>query len=452
MTSCGRCLNTGKCCSDCDFFITLQSNLFTMKGILRYSLATLAVLASVSCGHKVQDNQIQHPFVERIVADTSSLGNKILSEAADSTDRYGSIAIIGEDFKVLRLADRLAVFDYYDNIDANAAPDSIPDFSGEVFEVLMDYANSPYEGYIDASNSMFLREINIRNTIQMLSDRCYANAYDEERLDSKMKAKAVILASTAYTPEVLHDIDFLFRTFGVDIPVFSLQESAVRDVFSSCKNITGVGVMADIAVAASGTYGELFRNMSSSSGYLSAVHNVIFSPEGTCASERLRNFIDMYIGAGYREQLNAIIVDDLFLASDIDSMYVALDEMVSEESERGLLYKSVIADNFRFVDPAYSVSKDLFIRLREENMLALRIDYPAYDYFVTVPSPDFIVNENEERDSFEDEFKYNRAYNSLNETYKLVRLSHRHIRNKNVSVFDSIAPNLKMNFWRTDGK
>ena len=97
-----------------------------------------------------------HPFVERAAYDTACVENRILS-SYDSSNRDGSIAIVGEGLEAVRLAECFAVFDACDNIDASSGPDGIPDFAGEFFDVLMDYSNAPYRGYVEAGKSANIR-------------------------------------------------------------------------------------------------------------------------------------------------------------------------------------------------------------------------------------------------------------------------------------------------------
>lgn len=426
-------------------FNTFASKTFLAMIELLKKLSWLCAVAFplISCSDREKQDYSMHPFVERAAYDTSCVENRILS-SYDSSNRDGSIAIVGEGLEAVRLAECFAVFDACDNIDASSGPDGIPDFAGEFFDVLMDYSNAPYRGYVEAGNELFLRELLIRNAVAMLDGACYANAYDKVRSERKHPAKALVVSSVSYSPEIMSDLDTLFSETGLEIPVMFPPLSSVRTVMNTFKSISGVGVMAGLDVAASGIYGELFRDLSYKAGYSVPVHNVIFSPEGETPEEKVRNFIKMYINSGYTEPLNAIIVDDMLLAGSIDSMYVALDKMMSEKSEEGALYESVVSDGFMFIDPARCVASELFRELRRENNMALRINYPKFEFFISVFSPDFLMQGGQ--DEVSDTLKYSRAYDAGANTVKIVRLSRRHVGKAERAVLDSLAPNIDFNF------
>lgn len=413
------------------------------KGFKLGACLFFAAVSVAACSRGEQQKYAMHPFVERAANDTSCVENRILSSYSDD-NRDGSIAIIGEGADVIRIADYFSVYDSYDNINAAHVPDGIPDFAGEVFDVLIDDANGPYGGYAKADNSLFLRELIIRNAVAMLDGKCYANAYDKSCSAVKAPAKALVIPSVSYSPEVISDLDTLLNGAGVRIPVVYPPLSSVRTVFDMFKDISGIGVMAGLEVAASGVYGELFRDISALSGYRSQVHNVIYSPQGLTPGEKVRNFIQMYINSGYTQPLNAVIIDDLMLARDIDSMYAALDSIVTEKSEEAALYESVIAEGFRFIDPAECMASELFRQMRDANDMALRISYPKCNFFITVFSPEFMIESG--KDSIGDALKYARAYDAGQNTVKIVHMTRRHVNSRELAELDSIAPNLHVNF------
>lgn len=406
-----------------------------------FCLCALAVSA-VSCADKERSPYTMHPFVEGAAWDTSYAENRVLSSYESS--RYGSIAIMGEGLETIRLANYLSVFDEYDNVDASSGPDGIPDFAGERFDVLIDHSNAPYSMYPDAGNTLFLRELLIRNAVSMMDGKCFANAYDKTGSEQKDPAKALVFSSVSYCPEIISDMDTLLALHGISVPAVYPPLSSVRSVLEDFKDISGVGVMAGIDVAASGIYGELFRDLSYRAGYAAPVPNVIFSPGDGTPADKIRNFIRMYIDAGYSEPLNAIIIDDILLAGSIDSMYVALKDMTAEKSEEGALYESVIADGFRFIDPAECTARELFKELRARNDMALRISYPKFSFYVSVFSPEFIMQSGV--DSIGGALKFARAYDAGQNTVKIVRMTRRHIGSRERAVLDSLAPDIELDF------
>lgn len=417
---------------------------FAMSMKTKHAFAAFAalLLGLSSCTEQASVFSQLHPYVDRILSDTSSQVYRVAMKHPGD-ESLNAISVIGEPESVLYVAEYLANADNFDNIDGASSPDRLADFSGEIFELLLDEVNSPYLHYGRQSNSMFLREIFLRNSIDMLSHKCYANAYDSQLSQDKMPSKAIILTSMQYVPEVRRDIDTLFRAVGINVPVFTLPESAVKAVFSRYKNITGIGVMADLDVVSSGIYGDLISRESLSSGYLTAVNNVIFTPSGESAEEKIGNFLKMYVDAGYRQKLNAIIIDDPALAVQGDSMRVAISRLIEQSGEEGQLYDMVLADDFTFINPLETVSDELFTKLRSLGRMALRISGPQFSAFITVPAPSAQTHKHISSESFADSYKYNRAYNSSVETYKTVRLTRRHVDDSDLALVDSIAPTVR---------
>lgn len=421
-----------------------NQNLTALMGRLRLLIVLAAAAAACACSGRQGAGPVLHPYLNKVFSDTSCFGNRTLRGYVP--DRMNTVAIIGEDVSVLKMADCFASYDCYDNITGERGADGIPDLSGEVFDIFVDDANSPYDGYVKAGNQLFLREVMMRNTIIALSPVCYANGYDTDFSEPKQPSKAIVLPSVRYASSARADVDTMLRHFGTGVPVFTLAESAVAEVFEAFKSISCVGVMADLDVAASGVYGGLFGKMSARAGYMGTVDNVIFSPSGSTPGERVRNFVKMYISTGMREPLNAVIVDDPELMFRSDEMYAALDSMVTEMSEEGRLYDMVIADNFRFINPVECVAADIFRSLRASGSMALRIAYPDFRLYVTIPEPSYVSGDVDGRAVMDSVFKYNRAYNSDIETFKAVRMSRHHLSQRDRVLMDSLAKDINVVF------
>ena len=101
----------------------------------------MLLVAALSCRRPVSDRRDTIPLVKQLAVDTT--GAFSLVQSYRNAGKTGSIAIIGEPGPCMLLAERFLTVDAVDNIDGKAAKDRLPDFAGEVFDIILDVYNAP---------------------------------------------------------------------------------------------------------------------------------------------------------------------------------------------------------------------------------------------------------------------------------------------------------------------
>lgn len=171
-----------------------------------------------SCGRTIVPGRNTIPFVENLLTDSLSVRySHLLSYAPIGS--HGTITIIGDAKRCLDLSELFLSIDAFDNITGDKVPDGLPDFAGETISTIIDYANAPYQGYLDNDNFEFLSELNVRNAISALNTKCALGPNDKQLSMSKNPAKMIIFASSYAEEYGLFDTDTLFRSFGIDVPL-----------------------------------------------------------------------------------------------------------------------------------------------------------------------------------------------------------------------------------------
>jgi len=166
-----------------------------------------------------------------------SLGYSLLVSDA-TVGSKGSIAVIGDPKRCILLSDKLLNADYFDNVTGSYGSDGLPDFAGETVQSIMDYANAPYEGYIAASDTTFLKELNVRNALDAIYSKCSIGPNDREHSMSKNPAKMIIFVSSYVKEYGLSDIEQLFSSVGIDIPILiSESEDSDSGIIKECFRI-----------------------------------------------------------------------------------------------------------------------------------------------------------------------------------------------------------------------
>ena len=116
-------------------------------------LAALIVAAlAISCREKGPEPRPAVPLVYTVASDSSGLGR--LAARAGHVGINGRIALFGERADGIYLSRRFQSVDRRDNIDGRAHRDSLPDFAGETFDVIMDAYNEPYAGFLSDSTGL----------------------------------------------------------------------------------------------------------------------------------------------------------------------------------------------------------------------------------------------------------------------------------------------------------
>ena len=123
-----------------------------MKRIIIPGLAALAVLFSCNRGAVALKSSL--PLVVSIAADSTGTGRVVAQ--AGKYGAEGSIAIIGQPQEVLPLSRHFQTADAVDNIDGRPVRDSLPDFAGERFDIILDAYNEAYAHFIPEGKDLII--------------------------------------------------------------------------------------------------------------------------------------------------------------------------------------------------------------------------------------------------------------------------------------------------------
>ena len=387
-------------------------------------LAAVALLA-VSCSDHQVSGRYVSPYAKSILTDTSSVEYRILSAYDMQQEETGTIAVIGEPEETLVLSEYLLGCDNFSNINGSAVPDGLPDFSGEVIVPILDVANAPYKGYLNAGNEDFLSEINVRNFVAAVDSSCYLSAYDEDKIVSKTRSKMVVLSSSLAAAYGFSDVDTLARAVGGGIPVFSTVHSMLSMAMSRKGEGLNLGIWTTKSILGAGVYSIVFPKVAADMGIKNASYEVLCPESEGTVLDRFLEFIDRYKAVGGEGRLSSIVVDDPSV--DVDSLRMAVESVMNMEHDSFLLYKSVLADDFMVIDPCSSVAASCLSYLRKSNRFTHRIAYPDVNAYVTAPCRGLGDDAYRGDGSFADQYKFGRESNSGVVTFAVVELKDKYM-------------------------
>ena len=352
-----------------------------MKNTIRYILLSVMAFAAVSslsgCRVAEQSGRGTVESVERILSGEGR--GYALLKGFDARDSRGSIALIGPRDRNDSLAIRFITNDDFDNIDGRRTPDLLPDFAGEVFDIIADDANSPYSSFL-GSDTDGLRSVAVQNFISAIDTACSMGAFDDELLTAKEGAKIVVLTSPLQAESGAFDIDTLCRSLGAPVPVIFPSRQAFENQLDRDIPHLHVAVMTDGETAESGVYPRVFDEIARQRGIL-GVGCIAFARD-TLAP--LTSFLSDYKSSGGNMPISAIIVDDLTVS--VSDVQAAFDYIMTVQNETNLDARKLLTKDCVVVDMQKEVTDKCHSILRTHNIFTHNIAYPAYRRYSTVRS------------------------------------------------------------------
>ena len=329
-----------------------------------------ALLAAVSCNDHAPVVKDTIPYVKQLAVDTT--GTFSLIQHYRMEGAKGSIAILGEPEESLLLSQAFLTADAVDNIDGKPLPDQLLDFSGETFDVLMDDYNAPYLRMVSSSPDS-LREIAVRNAIMALDTVVYSNAYDLASRRRKDGAKVFVLASSLLSSHGRFDIDTLFKMAGREALILSPDEAMV-----------GSAVRYGVRHAA------VWAPAEASDAYLSAAKDGIdltmISAEGRDIRTAFRNLLRQYRQLKPNTVLDAVLLDSF--DANLEDLRAEVEHIHRQITEEDMSFDSILAVNFRFLEPKSCLTEACYRLLREKNLFTHNIALPYARYFETEEAMD----------------------------------------------------------------
>lgn len=327
--------------------------------------------AAVSCGERDQVAKDTILYVKQLAADTTGIFSLVSAYRTAGTE--GSITLIGEPEDCLLLSERFLSIDEVDNIDGVPKQDRLPDFAGEVFDVLMDAYNEPYLG-LAASSPDSLREAAVRNAVMAVDTVAFANAYDRQARLNKNKAKVLVLASSALAGYGRFDIDTLFKMAGREPLILTPVESSVA----------AVKMLSHVVVWAPALLKEAYAE--AALRYAPSTDITVLSPAEDDPRNAFRELLRMYREAKPNTRLDAVIVDRLSM--DMTALDDEREHIYRKITEEDMAFDRMLAPTFRFVNPKDCLVAACYRLLRERNLFTHNIAYPSARYYQTEEGPD----------------------------------------------------------------
>ena len=342
-----------------------------MKKILPI-LALLVTLAS--CRERPAVVRDTIPYVKQIAVDTT--GAFALVRTYRTAGTKGSIAVIGEPDAASRLASFLQTADNVDNIDGKPAPDRLPDFAGESFDIILDLYNAPYIR-MAASSPDSLREVAVRNAVTAVDTVAYSNALDPKSRLVTSRAKVFVLASSLLSEYGKFDIDTLFKMAGreplVLTPVEAMLQAAADAGFKS------VAVWAP--EEARSAYEHVARALVPQMDVtvVSTTGNGILRPA-------FRDMLRIYRSLKPGTNLDAVLLDSFTV--DLEELESEKEHIHRQITEEDMAFDRILMPHFRFIEPNASLTAALYRLLREKNLFTHNIAYPTVRYYQTEENRD----------------------------------------------------------------
>lgn len=350
-----------------------------MKGRILIGIAVIAGL--FSCKPQVTPPRPAVALVEAIVADTSGLG-RIAAHAGHGSVQ-GSIALLGEPSEGILLARRFISADRLDNIDGRARRDSLPDFAGECFDVILDAYNAPYSHFLeegpDRTNRLdSLRTVAVQNAVSAWDSTCFTSASDLESRLVKSRAKVLVFTSSLQAEYGLFDVDTLQQLTGGRSHLVSAVHTLLEDAFAGGAVNLAVWTSRDVRTA--GVWQSVFRQAARPGSTLSVI-----TPESALdVRTEFRDVLRQYRATG--RTLDALLIDSYSLDTFPLRGEVELIRRAGTDEDAAL--DKMLAPEFRVLDAGSSVVRSTYNLLRRENLFTHRIARPYARFYETAESLD----------------------------------------------------------------
>lgn len=343
----------------------------------RYIIAGLAALAVfASCDRSVVAPRPTLPLVLSVAADTTGAGR--LAAQAGKWGPEGSIAIIGEPQDAISLAHRFQSSDHVDNIDGRAVRDSLPDFAGESFDVILDALNAPYGHFYteeaDAPQHLdSLREAAVVNALFAWDSTCVRSSSDPEARLPKSRAKILIFTSAMQAEYGLFDVDTLQQLCGGKSILLSPADILLEQAYAGGAREIAVWTSRDARKSL--TWQAVFARK----GWADARLEVLTPEPALDIRTELRNLLRQYRTTGRR--MDVLIVDSYHFDPAFLSSELAL--IRREGTEEDAAFNKMISKNFRILEPQSALVQTTYELLREQRLFTHRIARPALHYYET---------------------------------------------------------------------
>lgn len=337
----------------------------------RYIPILAILLAAFACKQVTVQPRPTIPLVHAIAADSTGVGALVAQSGRRGGE--GSIAIIGEPQSAIIVGRLFQGCDRVDNIDGRPERDSLPDFAGERFDVIMDALAAPYAQYADLDS---LREIAVRNAVNAWDSTSWRSVSDARPLLRKQRAKILILTSSLQAGWGLFDVDTLQQLCGGNCPVISPVHTLLDEAYASGAREIAVWTGRDVASA--GVWQAVFAEKDFPDAHLA----VIAPSSAFDVRTELREVLRQYRETG--RPLDALLLDSY--TTPVAPLESELRLISHEGSDEDAALHAMLSDGFTIWDPGSSLVRYTYNLLRGRHLFSHHIARPEIFYYESAES------------------------------------------------------------------
>ena len=334
-----------------------------MRKILIWGLVLLAVFAS--CRRNTVSPRPTIPFVYHVLADSSGLYR--VAAHAGFSGSAGSIAVIGQPQDAIVLARSFLTADRRDNVDGREKRDSLPDFAGESFSVILDDYNEPYSHFVTDGPDVrehldSLREVAVRCALFAWDSTCVRNP-----------AKILIFTSSMQAEYGLFDVDTLQQLTGGRSLLLSPAEVMLDQAYAS--GARQIAVWTDARTARSQAWEAVFARK----GWTDARLAVISPSKALDIRTEMRDLLRKYRSTG--RALDILLLDSYTM--DASYLHSELDLIRRADTDEDSSFCNMLSRDFSFMEPKSALTRATYDLLRGNSLFTHRISRPFVSYYQT---------------------------------------------------------------------
>ena len=334
-------------------------------------LSIAAALSLAACQETVFTPRPTIPLVYSILQDTSAAGHAVKDFVSEKGEC--SIAVIGAPEETILLAERMLTADFVNNIDGSSRPDSLPDFSGERIQLILDAVNSPYENFIGKDTDA-LRAAVVGLSVFAMDSTCRMNPFSPENMQPKQRSRVLVFSSSLISEFGKFDVDTLLQLSGARPHTLSPVQALLEEALTGGDNVN-IGVWASPYVAGSRVYEAEHSRM----GGASSIKVLNTAEEGLAGG--FRDILTQYRNSGAPLPMNVLLLDNFGMRAD--ELMAEADSIRAGYWEDDMALSKVMAKDFRIVEATSAVSRSCYRMMRRENLFTHNIFYPKASLYRT---------------------------------------------------------------------
>lgn len=269
-----------------------------MKKIFReLILLAMALFALVSCGNDDMSEPLI-PVSQKALSDTTSLYYADFA-SYPSEQQLLPIGVFDSGTGGLTVLETLLSVDLFDNITGKETPDGIPDFAGENFVYLADYANMPYGEYRICGREDYLRELVVKDALFLMGKNYYNLPVDDIPTGVKSPVKLIVMACNTANACGFKDVDTLLTLSGTSVKVVGVMDAGVEatlEVLDKQKDCA-IGVLSTPGSLSAAEFDKIIRESASKKGFYRTFQ--IFNQDGNGISQSvdgIREYVSQNAG------------------------------------------------------------------------------------------------------------------------------------------------------------